>query len=144
MEFHKPTKELLDRICNERDINAFEDSFDREILVSRALDRLGFTAEAKAMTSIGRPKKGELSRNQTLMMMRNSQNPALRYLAFVVRPTKRNGTNQYWLYRLVQKFIETGMSRDQAAWHLSKNLSGFEYKDICKAFDRENKKSQKD
>lgn len=145
MDFHKPTKDLLDQICREESINAFEDPFDREILVSKALSRLGFNVEAEAMMAIGRPKKGELSRKETLAMMRNSRNPALRYLSFVVAPTKaQSATNQNWLYRLAQKLIDSGMTPDQAAWHLHKSLTGFEYRDIRKAYQREGEKLKKE
>lgn len=145
MAFHKPTKELLDNICSERGIDVFEDSFDREILVSKALNRLGFIAEAKAMTAIGRPKKGELSREETLIMMESSENPALRYLAFVAKPTRTpNSVNQRWLFRLVQRLMLTGLSPDEAAWKLHKELKGYQYRDILRAYKRENAKLQKD
>lgn len=145
MDFHKPTKDLLDQICREEGINAFGDPFDRERLVSKALTRLGFNIEAEAMMAIGRPKKGELSRKETVAKMRKSRNPALRYLSFVVAPTKaQSATNQNWLYRLVQKLIDSGMTPGQAAWQLQKSLTGFAYRDIRKAYQREEEKLKKE
>ena len=144
MDYDIATKRLLDEICKEKGIDQFQDSFDREILVGIALERLGFHEEAKAMTAVGRPKKGELSRSMTLSIMQNSKNPALRYLAFVAQPTRTpNSMNQRWLFRLVQQLMLSGLSRDQAAWKLHKQLKGFEYKDISKAYDRELKKLKK-
>ena len=140
MEFHKPTKELLDKICYEQGIDPFVDFSERRgKIVGMALDRLGFDDEAEAMLALGRPKKGKLSQTETLQMMQNSRDPALRYLAFAFKPERRrpNYTNQNWLYRLVKKYIKTGMSPSQAAWQLAKNLYGFEYRDIRKAYERE-------
>ena len=146
MEFHKPTKELLDEICHEQGLDPFKDFHERrEKIVAMALDRLGFIAEARAMTAIGRPKKGELSREETLRMMESSNNPALRFLNSVVRPTHTpNSVNQHWLFRLVQRKMINGLTPNQAAWKLDKELKDFKYRDILRAYKRESEKLKKD
>ena len=49
--------------------------------------------------------------------MRHSHRPELRYLAEVIKPRKwpiKTGTDQYWIYRLVQYWIDMGESENDA------------------------------
>ncbi|MDC1240885.1 hypothetical protein N8Z80_07635 [Litorivicinus sp.] len=135
--YHEPTKQLLDQICSRHGIDFNLKDANRDKLVRIALEALGYHELAHSIIKIGRPKKGMRSRKMSIWYMRQASAPELRYLSFVIEPSKHSGRfTNYWIVRLIDTLMTRGFTFDQAAYKLGKELEEFDYRYIRNTYNQ--------
>lgn len=144
MEHDKKGFELLGQILKDRGIpNDQAYRIDKKEWISEALERLGHHELAEAVArGRGRPPKGTTSAKSALQTLQNSDDPTLKYLAYVLSPTR---APKLTIQRVMAEWVEqemilTGQDYQQAAYQISKRSNGWTLQDIKKAYKREFKK----
>lgn len=115
--YHHETRLKIDRLLR----STKNGPYDRQAVITAAYAVLIELGGRNIVNQIlgakhrrGRPRKGVINR---IELMRHSHRPELRYLAEVIKPRKwpiKTGTDQYWIYRLVQYWIDMGESENDA------------------------------